>query len=291
MNAVINSPVHSGTALVFPLFLTSRIDTEVRRRNMAMRNCHSLPPFVRSGLKLMCLAYLLIPPANLCGQEDEYTPERPRLGSQRLMPDQPFMGRFGELLYKNYGSVEYPRQPPFTTTLRPFYSVLGDPLLFGSEAISWTERRGRGIQSGFTSLDEVRFHGEAPTDFTDFISVQNVERNLYASYRELFNYVIVSTDGTDSWRSSIIYGDETYTKFTPLTLNRSNFNGLRFDVGTKRDAFSAVFSRIHGPLSLGTVEAEHPLKAKAMLLGLHYERQVGFLHFGAPSSTPINTIR
>ncbi|MDE2844897.1 MAG: hypothetical protein OXN21_16190, partial [Chloroflexota bacterium] len=84
------------------------------------------------------------------------------MGPQRLLPGQPFVGRFGEMRYQNYGSAEYPRQPPFTTTLRPFYSVLGDRLLYGSEAISWIERRGRGIERGFTSLDEVRFHGEVP---------------------------------------------------------------------------------------------------------------------------------
>ena len=249
---------------------------------MAMRNCRWLAPLVRSGLKLMCLVHLLTPPANLCAHEDEDTPERPRLGSQRLLPNQPFVGRFDEIRYNNYGSVEYPRRPPFTTRLRPFYSILGDPLIFGSEAIDWIERRGHGTQSGFTSLDEVRFHGEVPADLEtrDFRGVLNPRRNLYASYRELFNYVIVAADGTDAWQSRIIYGDEIHTKFTPLTLNLSNFNGVRFDLGTKGDAFSAVFSRIHGPLSLGDIEADHPLKAKAMLLGLHYERQVGFLHFG-----------
>ena len=259
------SQVLSGIPLV------SRFHAQVR----CYQHCRSIASLVRSGLAVLCLA-----PASLCGQEDRDRPEQPHLGPQRLLPGQPFVGRFGEMRYQNYGSAEYPRQPPFTTTLRPFYSVLGDRLLYGSEAISWIERRGRGIERGFTSLDEVRFHGEAPEDFTDFVSVQNVERNLYASYRQLFNYVIVGTDGTDAWQSRIIYGDEIRTKFTPLTLKRANFNGLRLDLGTRRDAFSAVVSRIHGPLSLGTVEANHQLKAKAMLLGLHYQRQVGFLHFG-----------
>lgn len=221
-----------------------------------------------SARLLLGLALLGLLAVSLPAQEGEDTPEQPRLGPQRILADQPFIGRFGEETYRNYGEEDYPRQVGITSNLRNIYSILGDPLVYGSESIRWVERRGLGVQrysgSGASDLQERLAHGQSG-----------------ASFARLFNYVVVGTDGTDAWQSRIIYADELRSRFTPLTFKMSNMNGLRIDVGTKKDGFSALFSRLHAPIYSSGLEGDNVIKAKALLFGMHYERQVGFLNFGA----------
>jgi len=198
------------------------------------------------------------------GEADEDTPESPAVGPQRIIESQPFVGRFGRE-YTNWGEQDYPRLVGVTSNLRNFYSILGDPLVYGSESIRWVESRGLGVQrfqSG-TSLNENLVHGESG-----------------ASFSKLFNYVVVGTDGTSGWQSRIIYANELRTKLTPLTFKMSNLNGLRLDIGTKLDGFSMMFSRLHAPIYSSGAENDRSIKAKALLFGMHYERKVGFMNFG-----------
>ena len=208
--------------------------------------------------KLACawLGAALLLAGDLEAQSAEDTPEQPALGPQRLMPDQNFVGRYDETLYQNYGFAEYPRLPPFTNTLRPYYSDLGDFLIYGSNSVNWRERRGLGAQRGFSSIGERGGHGQAGVAF-----------------ERLFNNVIVGTDGTDAWQAKVIWANEIRTKFTPLTFKMANLDGLRFDVGTGRDSFSALISRNRHTGGGGVIPG-------ALIGGAHYERQVGFLHFG-----------
>ena len=192
------------------------------------------------------------------------TPEDPRIGAQRIIENQPFLGRFGETRYRNWGETNYPRLTGVTSNLSNQYSILGDPLLYGSESVQWVERRGLGIRR-FTgsTLDESNAHGESG-----------------ASFSNLFNYVIVGSDGTDAWKSRIIYANELRTRLTPLTFKMSNMNGLRIDVGTELDGLSVMFSRLHAPIFTSGEGGDQTIKAKAMLFGAHYERKIGFMNFG-----------
>ncbi len=189
------------------------------------------------------------------------------IGAQRVLGSSAFLGRFTDE-YTNWGDVDYPRQIGITSNLRNYYSLMGDPLVYGSESIRWVERRGLGVQrfagSGGSQLSESLAHGQSGS-----------------SYARLFNYVVVGTDGTDDWQSRFIYANEIRTRLTPLTLKMSNLNGLRIDVGSKKNSFSALFSRLHAPIYSSGRENDQNIKAKAMLWGAHYERHVGFMNFGA----------
>ena len=85
--------------------------------------------------------------------------------------------------------------------------------------------------------------------------------------------MLVGSDGTDAWQARAIYANEVRSKFTPLTFKMSNMDGLRIEVGTQHDQFSAVFSNLT-PSGGGFI-------VPTTMLGAHYERQVGFLNFGA----------
>jgi hypothetical protein len=218
-------------------------------------------PLLVAMVTAMCASAVM---AQRGGEATEDTPESPAIGPQRILEPQTFVGRFGKG-YTNWGERDYPRLVGVTSNLRNIYSVLGDPLVYGSESITWAERRGLGVQrfrTG-TSLDESIAHGESG-----------------ASFSRLFNYVVVGTDGTDAWQSRIIYANEIRTRLTPLTFKMSNLNGLRLDVGTKYDGFSMMFSRLHAPIWQSNFGGDTAVKAKALLFGMHYERKVGFMNFG-----------
>ncbi|MDE2737497.1 MAG: hypothetical protein OXI72_24105 [Gemmatimonadota bacterium] len=201
------------------------------------------------------LALLLFLCTGAFAQEVEDSPEHPRLGPPRLLLDQPYIGQFGQEYYQNYGFEDYSRQPPTTSNLRNFYNSLGDPLLYGTESIRWVERQGLGVRRGFSSQSEGFSHGQAPG----------------SSYGSLFNYVIVGTDGTDAWQARAIYANELRSKFTPLTFKMANVDGLRIDVGTEQDKFSAIASNL---------VPNNTFIVNTMMLGTHYERKLGFLNFG-----------
>jgi len=212
----------------------------------------------------LCIALLLgMFHQEILGQQED-TPEHPRLGAPRILPDQPFMGRFG-LRYENYGIKDYPRLPPISGNLRNIYSPLGDSLLYGTEVVRWIEARGLGVQNGSTYLQERYTHGE-----------------MGYSFGNLFNYVVMGSESTDRWEGRLIYANELRSKFTPLTFKMSNLDGLRLDLATAHNKFSALCSRIYAPLytSARWRGRDNIVKAKALLLGAHYEREIGFLHLG-----------
>jgi hypothetical protein len=234
------------------------------------RQFHASPvrAFLISAFRVMaCLALLAVArPAPAQPAPDR--PEEPEVGPSRILPGQPYLGRFDAYEYRNWGEVNYPRLVGVTSNLRSQYSILGDPLVYGSQSVRWVERRGLGVRrypgvgSG-SELVERSPHGEAGTSFS-----------------RLFNYVIVGTDGTDSWKSRFIFADEIRTRLTPLTFKMSNLNGLRVDVGTANDGLSLMFSRLNAPIFSSGFGGNQSIMTNALLFGAHYERKVGFMNFG-----------
>ena len=224
----------------------------------------------RFALAITAVCHLALLPGISRGQEGRVV-QQPELVDQlpsRILLDQPFIGRFNETTYRNFGFDNYPRLPEFTPNnkLAYHYNTLGDPLLYGSEAVNWVERRGLGVQRGYSDVAETGGHGETAN-----------------AYKNLFGNVIIGSDGTDAWQSKFIYGDEVRSSLTPLTMKLSNMNGLRLDVATETDNFSALFSTLpwatqtnQGVTKEGSPDAVVP----TMLLASHYQRKVGFLNFG-----------
>lgn len=155
--------------------------------------------------------------------------------------------------YENYKTIRY----PYVTSKRPIYDPMGDFLMRGIDVYSWIERRGEGW--AYTRIRK-------PT-----------------VYRTIFDYVII---GSDSWGSSsgkIIVANEIRTKFTPLTFNQAQFNGIRADIATEDDRASFILSRFTRPIFAGrysTGEGFYP-PDMGLLLGGHWERQVGVMTLGA----------
>jgi hypothetical protein len=227
-------------------------------------------PFIHSrrlGLAAIVVAcHLVLLPGILRGQEGRVgqEPELVERLPSRILQNQPFVGRFGETPYMNFGFKNYSRLPEFSSNLTYHYNDLGDPLLYGTQLVNWAERRGLGVQRGYSAVGEGGGHGETTN-----------------AYRNLFGNVIIGSDGTDSWQSKFIYGDEIRSSLTPLTMKLSNMNGLRVDVATKLDNFSLMLSTLpwagqtgQGPGRNGSPSPRVP----TMMLSSHYQRKIGFLN-------------
>jgi len=235
-------------------------------------------PFVHScRLRLTAMAtacHLVLLPAILqaqdgrLGQEPELVERLPA----RILQDQPFVGRFDESPYRNFGFKNYPRLPEFSSNLTYHYNTLGDPLIYGTQLVNWVERRGLGVQRGYSLATEGGGHGETAN-----------------AYRNLFGNVIIGTDGTDTWQSKFIYGDEIRSSLTPLTMKLSNMNGLRIDVATKLDNFSAMLSTLPWAGQTGqgpSVDGRPSPRVPTMMLATHYQRKIGFLNVSGTFQHP-----
>jgi len=229
-------------------------------------------PFAANRLGLATITavcHLVLLPGILWGQEGRVVQE-PELVEQlpsRILLDQPFVGRFGETPYRNYGLKNYPRLPEFSSNLTFHYNTLGDPLLYGTQSVNWVERRGLGVQRGYSVATETGGHGETAN-----------------AYQNLFGSVIIGSDGTDGWQSKFIYGDEVRSSLTPLTMKLSNMNGLRLDVATEASNFSAMFSTLPWGRQTGQgpgVDGRPSPRVPTMMLASHYQRKIGFLNVGA----------
>ena len=218
-------------------------------------------------LHFLCLMCLLCGESIAQNSDSESAKQANEIGAQRVLESSTFLGRFSDT-YSNWGDTDYPRQIGITSNLRNYYDLMGDPLVYGSESIRWVERRGLGVRrysgSSGSQLSERLAHGQSGPSFA-----------------RLFNYVVVGSDGTDDWQSRFIYANEIRTRITPLTLKMSNLNGLRVDVGSKNNSFSAMLSRLHAPIYSSGYEGDRSTKVKTLLMGAHYERHVGFMNFGA----------
>ena len=227
-------------------------------------------PFIHSrrlGLAAIVVAcHLVLLPGILRGQEGRVgqEPELVERLPSRILQNQPFVGRFGETPYMNFGFKNYSRLPEFSSNLTYHYNDLGDPLLYGTQLVNWAERRGLGVQRGYSAVGEGGGHGETTN-----------------AYRNLFGNVIIGSDGTDSWQSKFIYGDEIRSSLTPLTMKLSNMNGLRVDVATKLDNFSLMLSTLPWAGQTGQgpgVNGSPSPRVPTMMLSSHYQRKIGFLN-------------
>jgi hypothetical protein len=167
--------------------------------------------------------------------------------------------------YRNFALrpyTNYPdHSPPYADHPQAFYSSLGNHLITGYEIYNWHETRQPGQQFGSRM-------------FKDF----NV-------WRPVFDHAMIGRDGYGDWGIAAIVGDGLIARFTPLTLSKVDFNGLRFDLDRPGLKLTVLASRLErqptsnflAPWSFGgsTFSASN-----TMLLGARTELSVGALRLG-----------
>ncbi len=172
--------------------------------------------------------------------------------------------------YDNYAIEHYQNYLGHTFPYRDIpkarYDALGNNLITGYDLYGWNELRTEGLKFG-SSI----FKQSAGTSLT---------------WINVFDYVVAGRDGYGDWGYHLIVGDALDARFTPLTLSKVNFNGMRFDLATPHLKFTGVASRQERPKDeISAVgDAFQPLTHFAddstLLLGTRAQAEFGALQLG-----------
>ena len=87
-------------------------------------------------------------------------------------------------------------------------------------------------------------------------------------YGGFFQRLVIAADESRGTKARLMVGDGIFTAFTPLTFNKTNFNGLRLDWANEFLAGSLLLSRPSQPDNAGRTNTTH-------LLGGHAEFKAG----------------
>jgi len=154
-------------------------------------------------------------------------------------------------VFENYGKIGY-RDYVLEMENRRF-DFLGDPLIDGVDVVN---------------ISEVRRDAPGRKGSYQFRS------NLY---NQFFQQLIIANEGYGRWSTRLIIGDAIRTFFTPMTLNLSRFNGIRWDGYSSKSQFSVIGAQVSEPPELsGNVEyVERRLSFATGFLGGHWESRIG----------------
>ena len=172
--------------------------------------------------------------------------------------------------YENYGSIGY------RDALQPIMAAGGRP-----GAASWVRPawvRGFGVELERRQYDPF---GHYLVDGLDIFRLQefrtiapNKGSIVFKSalYANIFQNLVIASDQISGLASRIIIGDAIRTKFTPLTLDLTRLNGVRWDAATRKNRFTVLGSRISNP---GRIRFEDAREFATYLYGGRWENTLG----------------
>ncbi|MBD3314548.1 MAG: hypothetical protein GF344_02065, partial [Chitinivibrionales bacterium] len=130
--------------------------------------------------------------------------------------------------YKNYGKDEY-------TKLKIEKDVVGYYDDFGQHITDGVK-----IYSLYNEYQKLGNEEKAVEDSIDkSLSVEEQSEDFY----EKFSNLVVTQDAIGGTKSSFMIGDQISTRFTPLTFNKTNFKGIRWDLWSSKIQLSGLLSR------------------------------------------------
>ena len=194
-------------------------------------------------------------------------------GSEEILPARPFL-RWERSGYRNFALSHYVNYPnhtiPYEDSPRAYYGPMGDFLITGYDLYSW---------------NETRFPGQ---EFGSSIYKPNEMYQLI--WEKVYDALVVGRDGYGSWGYSLMVGDGMVARLSPLTLSRTNFNGMRMDLSTPYLQLTGMASRIERPHNYQEVpapwaiEKTHYADDSVLLLGSRLQLDLGTLRLGLNGS-------
>ncbi len=118
---------------------------------------------------------------------------------------------------------------PYDEAPKAYYSNTGDYLTTGYDVYQWLETRRPGQAFGSALFKA------------------NGENNPSGAWNKVFDNLLVAKDGYGDWGYVAMAGDGLIARFTPLTLSKTNFNGVRLDISSPRLKISTLASRQERP--------------------------------------------
>ena len=174
--------------------------------------------------RILCLSLALVATGAAASERtrplDEVTSARPYL-------------RWPRAAYHNYAHQSFSNYPnhtfPYVDSPKARYDFLGTYLITGYDLYEWKETRFQGQEFGSSIFKEFGLDEEGGT------------------WPNAFDYMVAGRDGYGRWGYSMIVGDALIARFTPLTLSKVNYNGLRLDVSTPYLKLTGLASRQERP--------------------------------------------
>ena len=188
-------------------------------------------------------------------------------GPESINPSVPYLKR-PVRAYTNYANQPYRNYPnhsfPYADIRQTFYGPMGDFVANGFDLYSWTETR-----------RPEQIYGSAI--FTDM-----------GRMRGIMEHVVTVRDGYSGWGYTVIVGDGLMARFTPLTLSKTDLNGVRLDLAAPAMQVTLLGSRIErtryfwdgGNHPNWSVEDTDFADASTMLLGARLQGSIGALRYG-----------
>ncbi len=191
-------------------------------------------------------------------------------------PESRFAIRYPRPGYENYAFNHFENYPDQTWKTRVIGSqqgialgvdrpaakvdLMGNHLTTGYDLFTWVERRQLGQRFGSALFKD------------------------WSSWQLVFTNAVVASDGYGSWGYRAMVGDGLIARLSPLTLSRTDLNGLRVDISTPHLKLTTLGSRIARPNrqtstvneNVAEVDTEH----STMLLGGRAQIDLGQLSLG-----------
>ena len=179
----------------------------------------------------------------LCASILDAQDSSPALGPPQVVSSPRLFLRSEWRPYRNFSFQNFTQYPnhtlPFDVSPRAYYNSMGDYLITGYPLYEWLETRAPEQQWGSSIFKDVGF-----------------QYNTSSPWVTVFDNVVLARDGYGGWGYTAMVGDALIARFTPLTLSKTNFNGMRVDISTPYLKFTALGSRIERPHSyLHTIPA------------------------------------
>ena len=184
-----------------------------------------------------------------------------------VMPSQPFLRQEGQA-YRNYALKHFANYPnhttPYIDTPAARFDFMGNYLMTGYDLYDWQELRTRGQKFGSSIFKD---SNDGP-------------------WHSTFDYLVAGRDGYGDWGYNLLVGDAIIARFTPLTLSKVNYNGLRFDLSTPKWQWTGLASRVERPKDRNNTVTEtfrqeiHYADDSTLLLGSRAQAHLGALTLG-----------
>lgn len=135
-----------------------------------------------------------------------------------------------ENYYNNFGVSGYSKKEIETKQKIPYYDFFGSHLVNGYLIYGLQTSRSNSFNSDNDAMGE-----KTDSAYSDMFQTSFVSEN--------FNNLILVKDGLGDMKSVFLLGSQLQTRFSPLTMNKLNFQGVRWDVWTPTLKFTTLISR------------------------------------------------
>lgn len=143
------------------------------------------------------------------------------LGAEENKPEK-------ERFYQNYGSEPYSRVD-VKRDADSYYDLFGEHITDGFHI--------------YSLLSDRRTYSLTNKQGFDSLGLANNEEWATTHYWDNFTNLVATRDEVGGLKSTILVGDQIKTRFTPFTLNMTNYRGIRWDILTQRFKLTALASR------------------------------------------------